>query len=99
MSAHRYAQRVSETDTEQDDKSEVVLGELKVSGDDGPKRRLSLSSDGRGVEVEGPDELLELVAVAAELWKLTERPPGRTFGFGSSTLYTERADQVDGEDG
>lgn len=88
---------MSETDTEQDDKSEVVSGESKVP-DDGPKRRLSLSADGRGVEVEGPDELLELVTVAAELWKLTERPPGRTFGFGSSTLHTERADDV-GEDG
>lgn len=98
MPATRYARRVSETGTEQDDKSEVVLGELKVS-DDGPKRRLSLSADGRGVEVEGPDELLHLVTVAAELWKLTDRPPGRTFGFGSSTLYTERAEPVDGEDG
>lgn len=85
---------MTEETTEQDDKSEVVLGELKMA-DDGPKRRLSLSADGRGVEVEGPDELLELVTVAAELWKLTERPPGRTFGFGSSTLYTERADPVD----
>lgn len=92
---------MSESSSEQDDQSEAASNEPKASSDE-PKRRLSLSADGRGVEVEGPDEMLELVAVAAELWKLTERPPGRVFGFGSSTLYTERADtagDVDREDG
>ncbi len=84
---------MSDKETQKPDTdNEVVLGELKVS-DDEPKRRLAFHADGRGVEVEGPDELPELVAVAAELWKLTERPPGRLLGFG--TLHTENPDGRD----
>lgn len=89
---------MSETDNETE--SETV--EPKAAVPDESKRRISMSADGRGVEVEGPDELLDIVAVAAELWKLTERPPGRPAGFSAATLYTELAgdgDQTDREDG
>lgn len=89
------------TEPETDTEAESQTVELKLSGE-ALKRRVAISVDGRSVEVEGPDAILDIVTVAAELWKLTESAPGRTMGFGTATLYTEIAEQsdlVDREDG
>jgi hypothetical protein len=87
---------VTEPDGETDSETETETVELKLSAD-ALKRRVAISVDGRGIEVEGPDPLLDIVTVAAELWKLTEPAADRpTFGFGSgATLYTEIAGQGD----
>lgn len=78
-------------ETEPDIDSDPAAVELKLEQEP-PRRRIHLAAGDQHVEVEAPDDLASIGALAASLWLITSPPRQVRMGFSAgSTLITDLA--------